>query len=157
MRGASRDEWREARQEATMTKAGRGNIGWLVALAILCAGTVWAVPTLLALDGTSWRVDVNPDAQAKDKGEQDFSETITFADGKLVTNEGVNLGFGSASYTVSRSGEKDWNFTAEQTSSTQGKYVWSGTIHGGDIRGKLVWTKSDNTRWTYSFKGDKKD
>lgn len=129
----------------------------VVALAILCAGTAWADPKPSALDGTSWKVDVKPDAMAEDKGEKSFSETITFADGKLITNEGLKLGFDSAPYTFSRSGEQDWSFSAEQTSATQGKYVWSGTVHKGDIRGKLVWMKRDKSVLTYTFKGDKKE
>ena len=30
------------------------------------------------------------------------------------------------------------------------------TIHGGDIRGKLVRTKSDDNVLTFTFKGDEK-
>ena len=47
-------------------------------------------------------------------------------------------------------------FTAEQASDTQGRYVWSGTIHEDDMRGKLVWTKPDGTVLTYTFKGNRK-
>jgi hypothetical protein len=129
----------------------------LVSLAVMLAGIALADDDKLSgLDGTSWKVEVKPDAMAKDKGEKEFNETITFADGKLVTNEGPKLGFPSAAYTMSRSGDKDWSFTAEQASDAQGNYVWTGTIHEGDIKGKLVWTKIDGTVLTYTFKGDKK-
>ncbi|HZN55829.1 MAG TPA: hypothetical protein VFB67_10975 [Candidatus Polarisedimenticolaceae bacterium] len=131
-------------------------IAWGVGMAMLATGLALADAKLPGLDGTSWKVEVNPDGMARDKGEKDFHETLTFADGKLVTNEGPKIGFSSAPYTMSRSGDHDWSFTAEQESDSQGKYVWSGTIHEDDIRGKLVWTKSDDSVLTYSFKGEKK-
>ena len=108
------------------------------------------------LDGTSWTIDVSPDGMAKEKGEKEFHDTITFADGLLVTSEGPKLGFGSASYAPARSGDKDWSFRAEQESENRGRYVWSGTVHEGDMRGKLVWTRPDGTVLTYTFHGDVK-
>ena len=127
-----------------------------LALGILAAGTAWADATPTGLDGMSWRVNVKPDGMAKDKGEKETIETITFAGGKFATNEGSKLGFGSTTYKVSRLGEKDWSFTAEQKSGAQGKHVWLGTIHDGEIRGKLVWTPSDANVLTYTFTGDGK-
>jgi hypothetical protein len=131
-------------------------LAWAVGLAILSAGIVLAEGKPSQLDGTTWKVDVHPDGMAKDKGEKEFHETITFADGKLVTNEGRKLGFASAPYVLSRSGDNEWSFTADQESASQGLYVWTGTVHKDDIQGKLVWTKNDDTVFTYTFKGDKK-
>lgn len=131
-------------------------IAWGLAAALTVAGLAFADPKLPGLDGSSWKVEVNPDGMAKDKGEKDFHETLTFADGKLSTIEGPKVGFESAAYTMSRSGDHDWSFTAEQESDSQGKYVWSGTIHEDEIRGKLVWTKTDDSILTYTFKGEKK-
>lgn len=132
-------------------------LAWAVGLLILSAGIALAGDGKLAgLDGTSWKVDVNPDGMAKEKGEKDFHETITFADGKIVTNEGPKVGFASAPYTLSRSGDKDWSFSSEQESEAQGTYVWSGMIHEDDIKGKLVWTKADGTVLTYTFSGGMK-
>ena len=80
---------------------------------------------------------------------------FTFADGKIVTAEGQKIGFPASSYTMSRSGDTNWSFQAEQKSLSQGTYAWSGTAHGDDIRGKLVWTRSNRSVLTYTFKGDK--
>jgi hypothetical protein len=125
-------------------------------LMVLLAGIALADDDKLSgFDGTSWKVEIEPDSMAKDKGEKEFHDTLTFAGGKLVTNEGPKLGFPSVAYMMSRSGDKDWSFTAEQASEAQGNYVWTGTIHEGDIKGKLVWTKTDGTVLTYTFKGDK--
>jgi hypothetical protein len=132
------------------------NIAWAAGLLLLTVGISYADDKPSGLEGTSWKVDVNPDGMAKDKGEKDFHDTFTFADDNLMTSESQKLGFGSAPYKLSRSGDKDWGFSAEQASDTQGTYHWSGTIHGGDMRGKLVWTKPDGTVLTYTFKGDKK-
>lgn len=128
----------------------------VIGLMVLLAGIALADDDKVnGFDGSSWKVEIKPDGMAKDKGEKEFHDTLTFADGKLVTNEGPKLGFPSVAYMTSRSGDKDWSFTAEQASEAQGNYVWTGTIHEGDIKGKLVWTKTDGTVLTYTFKGDK--
>lgn len=134
----------------------KAKIAFMMALALLTAGVAWADPKLSSLNGTSWSVTVNPDGMAKEKGEKDFHETLIFVDDHLATQEGPKVGFATVPYTASRSGEKDWSFTAEQTSASQGSYVWSGTVHDDDVRGKLVWTKSDRSVLTYTFKGGKK-
>lgn len=132
------------------------NFAWAAGLLLLIAGIAYADDKPSSLEGTSWKVDVNPDGMAKDKGEKDFHDTFTFADEKLMTSESQKLGFGSSPYKLSRSGDKDWGFSSEQESDTQGTYVWSGTVHGSNMRGKLVWTKPDGSVLTYTFKGDKK-
>lgn len=134
----------------------KNKLAWAVAIALLTAGISVADDKASGLDGTSWKVEVEPDKMAKEKGEKEFHETITFADGQIVTNEGPKLGFATVPYALSRSGDKDWTFTADQQSTSQGTYVWTGTIHEDDIRGKLVWTKSDGSVLTFTFKGDKK-
>ena len=139
-----------------MNKKTTKNLAWAASLLLLTAGIAWADAKPSNLEGTSWKVEVNPDGMAKDKGEKEFHETFTFADEKLVTSEGQKMGFGSTPYKLSRSGDKDWGFSAEQASDTQGAYVWSGTVHGDDMKGKLVWTKADGSVLTYTFKGDKK-
>ena len=85
---------------------------------------------------SSFKVEVSPDGMARTRARKDFHDTLTFADGTLVTSEGPKLGFQSAPYTMSRSGDKDWNFTAEQASDAQGNYVWSGTVHEGESEGQ---------------------
>jgi hypothetical protein len=135
----------------------RSTLAWIVGLALLGGTMAWAGDDTHRLDGTSWKVEVNPDGMAKEKGEKDFHETLTFGDGKLMTVEGPKLGFETVPYRLSRSGDNDWSFVAEQMSGAQGKYVWAGTVHEGDVRGKLVWTKRDGSVVTYTFKGDKKE
>lgn len=108
------------------------------------------------LDGTSWKVDVKPDDMAKDTGEKDFKETMTFADGK-VSLSAPKVGFGASPYTVTQAGKKDWTFKAERASDGEGSSVWTGTVHEKDVEGKLIWTKNDGSVMTYTFKGSKLD
>ena len=120
---------------------------------VVMAGTGHQVAVL---DGTSWRVDVEPDSMAKDKGEKQFHETLTFADGN-VTMSAPKVGFEASPYSVSKEGEKDWTFKAERESMGEGSSVWTGTIHGETLQGKMILTKNDGTVLTYTFKGKKLD
>ena len=109
------------------------------------------------LDGTSWKVEVEPDAMAKDSGEKQFKETLTFADGS-VSLSAPKVGFEASPYTVSKAGEKDVTFKAERTSTAgESSSIWTGTVHGNDLEGKLIWTKAGGAVMTYTFKGHKLD
>ena len=126
----------------------------LAVLAIILCSMAFATPQLAVLDGTSWKVEVKPDSMAKDKAEQEFKETLTFADGG-VTLSAAKVGGDPAPYTVSKAGEKDLTFTAERKSAGEGSSTWTGTVHGDDVEGTLVWIKNDGAVLTYTFKGSK--
>lgn len=113
-------------------------------------------PKVSVLDGTSWKVDVEPDSMAKDKGEKQFKETLTFADGN-ITLSAPKVGTEASPYSVMKSGEKDMTFKAERSSSGEGTSVWTGTVHGNDVEGKMIMTKNDGSVLTYNFKGNKLD
>jgi len=113
-------------------------------------------PKVSVLDGTSWKVDVEPDSMAKDKGEKQFKETLTFADGN-ITLSAPKVGTEASPYSVTKSGEKGMTFKAERSSSGEGSSVWTGTVHEKDIEGKLILTKNDGSVLTYNFKGNKLD
>lgn len=125
----------------------------LAVLAILFSGVAFA--DTKALDGTTWKVEVVPDAMAKEKGEKAFKDSLTFAEGKVSMSACQKMGFEPSPYTASKEGDKDWSFKTEQRSETQGATIWTATIHGDDIRGKMIWTKKDGTVLTYTVKGDK--
>ena len=128
----------------------------LVVPAILSFSVAIASNQVAVLDGTSWKVDVKPDSMTKDKGEQEFKETLTFADGN-VTMSVQKVGGAPSPYSVSKAGEKDMTFKAERSSAGEGNSIWTGTVHGNDLEGKLIWTKNDGTVLTYTFKGNKLD
>jgi hypothetical protein len=124
--------------------------------AVLLATVAIASPKVSVLDGTSWKVDVEPDSMAKDKGEKQFKETLTFADGN-ITLSAPKVGTEASPYSVTKSGEKDMTFKAERSSSGEGTSVWTGTVHGSDVEGKMIMTKNDGSVLTYNFKGNKLD
>ena len=128
----------------------------LMLLAIALASVALAGHQVAVLDGTSWKIDVEPDAMAQDKGEKQFKETLTFAGGN-VTLSAPKVGFGTSPYTVTKVGEKDYTFKAERTSAGEGASVWTGTVHDNNLEGKLIWTKNDGAVLTYTFKGNKLD
>jgi hypothetical protein len=127
---------------------------WLAVFALILSTVAMASPRVAVLDGTSWKLDVEPDAMAKDKGEKEFKETLTFAEGN-VSLSAPKVGSEASPYSVSKAGEKDWTFTAERASEGEGSSVWTGTVHGNNLAGKLIWTKNDGAVLTYTFKGNK--
>jgi len=129
---------------------------WLAALAMALSTMAVASDKVAVLDGTSWKVEVKPDSMAADKGERNFDETLTFADGN-VTLSTPKVGIEASPYTVTKAGEKDVTFKVERASSGEGNSIWTGTVHGKSVEGKLIWTKSDGGVMTYTFKGNKLD
>ena len=128
----------------------------LALFAVVLSTLAIAGHEVAVLDGTSWKVDVEPDAMAKEKGEKQFKETLTFADGS-VSLSAPRVGFEASSYSVTKAGEKDYTFKAERGSKGEGSAVWTGTVHGNNLDGKLVFTKNDGAVLTYTFKGNKLD
>jgi hypothetical protein len=133
------------------------HIAWLAVLTVALCMVAFASEKVAALDGTSWKIEVEPDAMARTKGEKEYHEVLTFADGMVSMNEGQKGGFASSPYQVAKSGEKDWTFKSEQESDSAGRSIWTGTIHEKSIEGKLIWTKRGGAVLTYTFKGSKLD
>lgn len=136
----------------------RKTLSLAVLAILLCTAAVAVADSahVAVLDGTSWKVDVEPDEMTKNKGEKQFKETMTFADGNISLSA-PKVGFEASPYSVVKSGEKDMTFKAERTTSGEGSSVWTGTVHGNNLDGKLIWTKNDGSVLTYTFKGNKLD
>lgn len=128
----------------------------LALVAMMLSAVTMAGPKVAVLDGTSWKLDVEPDSMAKDKGEKQFKETLTFADGS-VSLSAPKVGFEASPYSVTKSGEKDYTFKAERNSAGEGNSIWTGTVHGDHLEGKLILTKNDGSVRTFTFKGSKLD
>ena len=133
------------------------HVAWLAALVFAFGMLAFASEKVAALDGTSWKIDVGPDAMAKQKGEKDYKEVLTFADGMVSMKEGQKVGFGSSRYEIAKSGDKDWTFKSAQDSQSIGQAVWTGTIHENDMEGKMIMTRKDGAVLTYTFKGNRLD
>ena len=128
----------------------------LAACAMILSTVAFANPNVAVLDGTSWKIEVEPDSMAKDKGEKQFKETLTFADGN-ITLSAPKVGSEVSPYSVSKAGEKDFTFKADRTSWGEGNAVWTGTTHGKALEGKMILTKNDGSVLTYNFHGSKLD
>lgn len=133
------------------------HVAWLAALVFAVGMAAFASEKVAALDGTSWKINVEPDSMAQEKGEKQYNEVATFADGMVSMKEGQKVGFPSSPYEVTKSGDKDWTFKTEQESATAGRSIWTGTIHENSITGKLIVTQRGGTVVTYTFKGNKLD
>jgi hypothetical protein len=129
---------------------------WLALAAMVLSSVALASPNVAVLDGTSWKIEVEPDSMAKDKGEKQFKETLTFADGNITLST-PKVGSEVSPYSTSKSGEKDFSFKAERTSWGEGNAVWTGTIHEKEVKGKMILTKNDGAVFTYDFHGSKLD
>lgn len=132
-------------------------LAWLTAVALAFCMVTFASEKIAALDGTSWKIDVSPDSMAKTKGEKDYKEVLTFADGMVSMNEGQKAGFASSAYEVSPTGEKNSTFKTEQESASLVRMVWTGNVHEKNIEGKLITTNKDGAVLTYTFKGNQLD
>jgi len=132
-------------------------VAWLAVVALAFCVVTFGSEKVAALDGTSWKIDVEPDSMAKDKGEKEYKEGLTFADGRMTMNEGQKTGFASSTYEVTKSGDKDWTFKTEQNSDSTGRAVWTGTVHEKSIEGKMIMTKKGGDILTYTFKGSRLD
>jgi hypothetical protein len=131
-------------------------LAWLAASAVVLSTVVMAGHEVAMLDGTSWKLEVEPDAMTKDKGEKEFKETLTFADGNASLSA-PKVGFEASPYTVSKTGEKELTFKASRTSAGEGSSVLTGIVRDKNVDGKLIWTKNDGSVLTYTFKGSKLD
>jgi hypothetical protein len=129
---------------------------WLAACAMILSTVAFANPKVAVLDGTSWKIEVEPDSMAKDKGEKQFKETLTFADGN-ITLSAPKVGSEVSPYSVSKDGEKDFTFKADRTSWGEGNAVWTGTVHEKEVKGMMILTKNDGAVLTYNFHGSKLD
>lgn len=129
---------------------------WLAAFTVILSTLAMAGSDVAVLDGTSWKVNVEPDDMSQKKGEKQFDETLTFADGK-VSLSAPKVGFEASPYTITKTGEKNYTFKAVRSSSGEGSSVWTGIVKGKSLEGKMIWTKNDGAVLTYTFKGEKLD
>lgn len=133
----------------------RMTLGLAAVAHVLSTGAV-ASSKIVALDGSTWALDVRPDAMAKDSGEQAFKQTMKFVDGSVSLSV-PKVGVRDAPYSVSRSGERGWAFQTKRASAAEGSSIWSGTVNDNAIWGKLVLTKSGGAVMIYTFKGFRLD
>jgi hypothetical protein len=109
-------------------------------------------PRLLALDGSSWKVKVRPDAAARAAGEKDFDDRLIFAGGELRSTACEPNGFAASAYAVETETE-GLAFETRQESPKEGTSLWRGQVRGERIHGTMRWTKPDGSVLSYAFDG----
>ncbi|HXI83041.1 MAG TPA: hypothetical protein VNL17_03005 [Verrucomicrobiae bacterium] len=106
------------------------------------------------LDGTRSKVKVVPDKVTADRGEKEYTDTLSFSKGKFSSKTFLARGFKPADYR-GESEENEAEFEVEQTSDTNGVVTWQGEIRAKKVLGRLTWKKKDGTSLSYDFDGSK--
>ena len=103
------------------------------------------------LDGSRWRIAVVPDQASAASGAETLVQTVEFANGWISTLS--KQGFSSAPIEYrGEAGAGAW--TARQWASQKlMKAEWRGQVAANEMEGSLIMSKSDGTKWQYSFTG----
>jgi len=128
-------------------------------MALMVTTLGFAGHTVAVLDGTSWKIEAEPDDMAQKKGAQQFKDVLVFAEGRISLRERGKGGAESGSYAVTSTVNdgKEHTFKAELPTTADGRWTWTGTVKGGNMEGKLIQTRLDGSVLTYTFKGNQLD
>ncbi|MBA3607775.1 MAG: hypothetical protein H0W43_04590 [Chthoniobacterales bacterium] len=107
------------------------------------------------LDGTAWTVQAVPTVETSNKGAKRFDDVLTFAGGKVSSQELQRSGIGPVAYTAT--GTKDFmNWETVPVLQAKGKAQWDGVIKEQDIKGNLKWVTSSGEVRYYFINGKKR-
>jgi len=123
----------------------------LLVVVVLAVGLSLADP----FESTRWKIRVVPDDDARHAKAREFDDVISFKGSQFSSEYLGKLGFKAAPYEEDTRRFGPANFSAEQSSQTEGKVQWSGTVTAATINGQLKWTKKDGTELNYTFQGEK--
>jgi AhpD family alkylhydroperoxidase len=113
---------------------------------ILASGVATAAPAKQgALDGGKYRVV----GMSNGKAERD---TLVFERGMLHSLGCDMYGFAPGAYQAKKNGDAV-DFEATIKSKAEGQIVWKGSVKGGKISGKLVWSKPKQNPIEYTMDG----
>lgn len=101
-----------------------------------------------------WKVTLIPDKATAERGEREFTDTISFAGGIFISSALAAKGFKSAKYRGDFE-EREAEFDLEQQSESEGTVIWIGEVRGGKMAGRLQWKKKDGTNLSFNFSGTK--
>ncbi|MEO5721794.1 MAG: hypothetical protein ABIR71_10030 [Chthoniobacterales bacterium] len=124
---------------------------------LLCSALTLATASAGLLDGTEWQVQVVPTKETANKEAPEarrFDDVLTFAKGKLVSQELKGKKVGAVRYSAT--GNPDfYNWTTAPVLRGKNKAQWDGVIKGATLKGNLKWTTRDG-RVLYFFVNGKK-
>ena len=101
-----------------------------------------------------WRITLSPDKATAERGEKEFNDTISFADGKFSSSALAKKGFKPAKYQGDFE-EREAEFDLDQESQSEGIVIWIGEIRGEKITGRIQWKKKDGRNLFFNFTGAK--
>ena len=110
-----------------------------------------------AFEGTTWKVTVTPDEDAKGSGEKAFDDTFVFKGGKFTSEKFKAKGFDAVDYDEDTRRGPLGTVTVNAKSDKNGTAKWTATTTGGQLSGDLVWTKADGSVLNYTFTAEKKE
>jgi hypothetical protein len=116
----------------------------LLSFATFCIASV--------LDGAAWRITVVPDKATAERGEKEFTDTISFAGGMFISSALAAKGFKPAKYRGDFE-EQEAEFDLDQESADEGVAIWIGEVRKAKIAGRLQWKKKDGTNLIFNFSG----
>jgi hypothetical protein len=124
--------------------------------AVACLAVIWWVGAALAapaaadpkgsLDGKTFVGEVG------EKGKKGEKDTLHFADGRFHSAGCDAYGFADAPYTAALASDGSVTWTAETSSSKEGKISWTGKVKGDKLEGTYVWAKPGQAPIDYWIK-----
>jgi hypothetical protein len=75
-----------------------------------------------------------------------FEETLIFENGEFLSKACIPYGFGKAPYKATREGDRiKWSAVVPNPDSKGDKAVWSGSVVGDKLTGKMTRSKANET------------
>ncbi len=134
----------------------RGRISkWMALMGIFVLfanlGAMLAPP----FEGTTWKITVVPDEDARKAGEKGFDDIITFKGGMFSSENFTKRGFTPARFDedVRQYGPATFKVTAK--SEKAGETNWTGVIAATSIRGDITLKTKDDKTMAFSFTGER--
>ena len=75
-----------------------------------------------------------------------LEETLIFENGEFLSKACIPYGFAKAPYKATREGDRiTWSAVVPNSDSKGDKAVWSGSVVGDKLTGKMTWSKANET------------
>ena len=75
-----------------------------------------------------------------------FEETLIFENGEFLSKACISYGFGKAPYKATKEGDRiKWSAVVPNPDSKGDKAVWSGSVVGDKLTGKMTRSKANET------------
>ena len=94
------------------------------------------------LDGMKFEGSLTEDGSAAAPSE----EALIFENGEFLSKACIPYGFAKAPYKATKEGDRiKWSAVVSNPDSKGDKAVWSGSVVGDKLTGKMIWSKAKKT------------